>query len=122
MDLDWQISSTAQICHQTPLLSKVKPLDIRTDTIRLSCKGGRGRHDELCPVAGVYPYVSDPLYSEAAHMRRIRPVCRARVGSYRRRHVRQGIDECSRTRGIALLPLSSLYAPKIGQACSRPVL
>jgi hypothetical protein len=37
-DLDWQISSIAQICHQTSLLSNIKHIDIRVDSIRLSCK------------------------------------------------------------------------------------
>ena len=37
-DLDWQISSIAQICHQTSLLSNIKHMGIRADSIRLSCK------------------------------------------------------------------------------------
>jgi hypothetical protein len=39
-DLDWQISSIAQICHQTSLLSNIKHMDIRADGMRLSCKEG----------------------------------------------------------------------------------
>jgi hypothetical protein len=37
-DLDWQISSIAQICHQTSLLSNIKHIDIRADSVRLSYK------------------------------------------------------------------------------------
>jgi hypothetical protein len=39
-DLDWQISSIAQICHQTSLLSNIKHIDIRADSIRLSRREG----------------------------------------------------------------------------------
>ena len=44
-DLDWQISSIAQICHQTSLLSNIKHIDIRADNIRLSRKEGEDDND-----------------------------------------------------------------------------
>jgi hypothetical protein len=48
-DLDWQISSIAQICQQTSLLSNIKHIDIRADSIRLSCKGDEGNMMDSVP-------------------------------------------------------------------------
>lgn len=52
-DLDWQISSIAQICHQTSLLSNIKNIDIRADGIRLSCS----RKEDEGDMVGSVPWL-----------------------------------------------------------------
>ena len=52
-DLDWQISSIAQICHQTSLLSNINHIDIRADGIRLSCS----RKEDEGDMVGSVPWL-----------------------------------------------------------------
>jgi hypothetical protein len=89
-DLDWQISSIAQICHQTSLLSNVKHIDIRADSIRLSRKEGEDDMMDsvpwleffhtfpsvvpLCICGELGPYIAPALEGVVGDMEMIRKV------------------------------------------------